>query len=102
MTLPHAHPSTRNDQTLLKLVVAVVIAVMLNAGITAYLVLSTQSRFSIQQAQQQTQGKMIVERICDTLESLHADEPPVGAEPSRVYLQDLHARLGDLAYDLKC
>lgn len=95
----------KSDRTLLRIIVAVLIAVMLNAGITVWAIKAAQDKFATSTVQQQTQGKLIVNSICDTLVSLHDDKPPTGASPSnpsRVYLTDLHDRLGDLVNDLKC
>jgi hypothetical protein len=95
----------RTDKTLLRIIVAVILAVVINAGITAWAVTNMQNRFNNAAKAQQQQGQVVLSHLCTTLESLYADKPPAGAspsDPSRLYLQELHQRLGDLAVDLKC
>jgi hypothetical protein len=57
------------------------------------------------QAAQQHAGQIVESKLCVTLGSLAAEQPPPGnpaANPSRAYLQDLHARFIDLDRDLGC
>jgi|SRR5215469_11095148 len=98
-------PAPKVDITILRLIALLLVAVVVNAGITAILVLSVQDRFNQQEQQQQSQGRAVGQKICNTLETLYADKPPADAspsDPSRIYLQNLHQRFGDLAIDLKC
>ena len=56
-------------------------------------------------AASQRAGAKIEAELCRTFESLYADKPPAGnpkTNPSRAYLQELHARLGEVPPDLKC
>ncbi len=68
-------------------IVSVVLAVSLNAGFTLWAVQTSQRHW------------------CATLDLLYTEKPPPGnpaANPSRAYLQDLHARFSDLRDSLGC
>jgi hypothetical protein len=57
------------------------------------------------QAAQRRQGQAVERKICTTLTRLSGLQPPPGnpqANPSRAYLQDLHATLSQLGPDLGC
>lgn len=67
--------------------VSVLLAVALNAGFTYWAVTTSQRHW------------------CATLDLLYTEKPPPGnaaANPSRAYLQDLHARFADLRTSLGC
>lgn len=93
------------NHTLRTVVLIMILVLVLNAGISATLALAIQNRSDAARQQQKVQSQIVFRKLCTTLESLHADNPPTGSaanNPSRVYLQDLHDRLGELAVDLKC
>jgi flagellar basal body-associated protein FliL len=99
------HSARRTDRTIIRIIIAIVLVAVLNAAISVALATSIQTRFDDAQQQQQQQGQIVFKNLCNTLDSLHADQPPSGPaadNPSRAYLQDLHTRLGELATDLKC
>lgn len=57
------------------------------------------------QAAQEKVGQAVNIKICHTLQLLASDQPPAGNpanNPSRAYLQRLHADLAQLAGDLGC
>lgn len=86
-------------------VLAIVVAVLINAGFSFWLVESNNSAMAAQQRASQRAGARIEAELCHTFESLYADKPPAGnpaTNPSRAYLQELHARLGEVPPDLKC
>ena|SRR5579862_1479477 len=90
------------DRTLIRIIVAFILVAVLNACISVSLALSIQDRYNSERAIQQQQSQVVFSRLCTTLESLHAENPPKDTGQSAAYLQDLHNRLGELAVDLKC
>lgn len=68
-------------------VASILLALALNAGFTLWAVETSQHHW------------------CATLNLLYTEKPPPGnaaANPSRAYLQDLHARFADLRSNLGC
>jgi hypothetical protein len=92
----------RLDRGLVGIILAIILAAVLSAGISVALATSIQDKYNSERAQQVQQSSVIFGKLCNTLDSLHADIPPKGTGPNSVYLQDLHNRLGDLASDIKC
>lgn len=57
------------------------------------------------QASQQRTGQVIEAKLCTTLDGLRSLQPPPGnprTNPSRQYLQGLHAKLSQIGSDLGC
>jgi hypothetical protein len=58
-----------------------------------------------EQAMQQSQGRIVLGKLCITLGRLAALVPPAGnpaENPARAYDQQVHATLGELAGDIGC
>jgi hypothetical protein len=99
--------TTHRDRnvTLTRIVLAFILVCVLNAGMCLATAITMQYRFNEARVQEQQQGQVIFKNLCTTLDSLYADKPPIVTtinNPSSVYLQDLHQRLGELATDIKC
>ena len=64
-----------------------------------------QDRFDSIQQTQRSQGLMIEQKLCTTLNSLKDLQPPPGnpvSNPSRAYLQEQHDKLAQLSVDVGC
>lgn len=92
----------RPDRILIGIILAIIFVAVLNAGISVAIAATIQNRYDTAKVQQQQQGQIVFQKLCTTLNSLHADNPPSNTGQSAAYLQDLHNRLGELATDLKC
>lgn len=96
--------------------IGVVLTGALNAGYTTWAIqgahrqAQSEVRAAHRQAQaeiraSQRQGQVVVHKLCISLDKLHSDQPPAGnprRNPSRRFLQDLHAQLGELPGDIGC
>lgn len=68
-------------------------------------ILFTVTYYHTEQAAQQRQGEQFEAKLCATLGSLAALQPPPGSaagNPSRAYLQQEHAVLAELGPDVGC
>lgn len=93
------------DRALVRLVIMFVAVLVINAAFTVAVVASTQHQLDVQHNAIHLQHEQSGKRICATLKSLYALIPPAGNpvdNPSRSYLQGLHAKFGELHADLGC
>jgi hypothetical protein len=90
--------------------VAVIIAgflafAALSVLFTLWAVHQAENQYVTVQRNAQRQGLLVEQKICSTMHSLAALQPPAGsasANPSRAYEQHLHATLDQLGPDLGC
>lgn len=88
------------------LICAGIVVVLLVNGLFSYW--QNQTSYSNVTATRQAQarrGAIVEQRLCATFELLAKDQPPAGSaatNPSRAYLQELHARLGEVPGELGC
>lgn len=91
--------------TMAKVLVAVILACVLNAGVTAGLVYNFKAQIDSSNHASQVQGEKIGQRLCTTLNKLSVLAPPTGSpinNPSRAYEQELHTTLDQLGPDIGC
>ncbi len=87
----------------LRRAIAALIAVLF--ALEAGNILFTAQYVNRTRAAQRAQGVVVERKICATLGSLAELHPPAGdpvANPSRAYLQGLHAKFTELGADLGC
>lgn len=78
-----SNSAQKTDRTLAKIITAIILVAVLNAGISLAIAFTIQNRFDIARQQQVTQGQEFLRTLCKALESPHS-------------------HLGELAIDLKC
>jgi hypothetical protein len=102
--MTHAGPESTRRPVLLA-VIGFALSVALSAGYTTWSVQSGQDAQRHERAVQQRQGAVIEGKLCAALDRLYTEKPPAGnpvTNPSRAYLQDLHARFAEIRADLGC
>lgn len=104
-----ATPSTPSNRkayiTVVRIISVILLTLMLNAVLSVSFAVHIQNQVNENRANDIRQSRIVVNNLCKTLTSLHADNPPGNSptpDPARAYLLDLHDRLGELAVDLKC